>query len=170
MLRATGLSLMLVGLFPAAAVAAALNDGDADYLGVLSQKGTQMLFDIAKSEGAGNGSVSSHTDGAPNYCLERLRSDIGLITLEGDHLQSILAIARKMVDPSDEKTVRRFATMVAETVSRRVQPLRNDVTSIAEVCPADALTARTVTQALSLMDEFASVAASIAGRANMDEK
>jgi len=156
--------LLLIGLFPAAAKAAVLNDNDVEYLGVLSQKATQIIVDLLQSEDALDRSVGNHADIASAYCLEKLRNDMGLITLEGDHLQSVVAIARRMVDSTDQETVQRLAKIIAEAASRKVQPLRNDVNTITGICPTAALISAKVKQVLSFMDEFANVVDSIARR------
>lgn len=164
MIRATRLLLLLAVLVPVAAGAMTLNNSDAEYLGVLSQKGTQMIADIRESEDAVSRTVPNHAGVPSVYCLEKLRTDMGMITLEGDHLQSVVAIARQMVNPTDEEIVLRFAKITAEAALRNIQPLRNDVNAITGLCPAGPLISSKVTQILSFMDEFTDVVDAIARR------
>jgi hypothetical protein len=164
MARVMYLVLVLTGLFPVSAGAAFLSDSDVEYLGILGQKGTQIIADIAKGEDALDRRLANGSDLASAYCLEKLKNDMGLVTLEGDHLQSVVAIARRMVDPKDEEIALLFVKTIAAAALRKVQPLRNDVNTVSGVCPAGTLMSAKVTQVLSFMDEFANVVDSIAHR------
>jgi hypothetical protein len=165
MRRAIYLGVLLVGLLPAAAGASVLTDRDVEYLGILNQQGTQIIVDILQSEDALNGTPGNHSNIASTYCYEKLRYDMGLITQDGDHLQSVVVVARRMVDPKDEEIVRRFARIIAEATARRIPLLRNDVNSITETCTDDGVIYVKMKQVLSFLDDFANVAGSIAGRA-----
>jgi hypothetical protein len=162
--RAIYLLLLIIGIFPAAAGAAVLNESDFEYLSILSQKGTQIVLDILQSEDALNSGRGDRSEIALAYCLERLRNDMGQLTLEGDHLQSVVAIARRMVDPKDEEIAIRFAKIIAEATSRKVQLLRDDVRTIIDICPTGTTISANVRQVVSFADDFANVVDSIARR------
>jgi hypothetical protein len=166
MVQVITLLLLLAGCFPASAAAAAatvLNNSSAEYLSVLGQKGTQIVVDIVQSQDALNRSTGNSADVSSNLlALEKLRNDIRLITREGDHLQLVITIARKMGDPTDKETVLLFVKVIAEEAARTVQSVRNDVNAIAEVSPDGTLLAARAKQVLSFMDEFANAVESIA--------
>jgi len=162
--RAIYLVMLLTGLIPAAVGAALLSDGDLEYLGILNQKGTQIITGIVQREGALNRSAGDRSEVASAYCLEKLKNDVGLLTLEGDHLQSLAAIARRMVDSKDEEIAMIFAKTTAEASLRKVQLLRDDVGTITGMCPTGTGMSDNVKQVLSFMDEFANVVDSIARR------
>jgi hypothetical protein len=162
--RAIYLLLLIVGVFTAAADANVLNNSDFEYLSILIQKGTQIVVDIRQSDDALNSSPGARSEIVAAYCLERLRNDMEQLTLEGDHLQSVVAIARRMVDPKDEEITIRFVKTIAEAASRKVQPLRDDVRTIIDICPIGTAISANVRQVLSFMDDFANVVGSIARR------
>jgi hypothetical protein len=156
--------MLLTGLIPAAVGAALLSDGDFEYLGILNQKGTQIITGIVQREDALNRNSVDRSEVASAYCLEKLKNDVGLLTLEGDHLQSLAAIARRMVDSKDEEIAMIFARTTAEASLRKVQLLRDDVGTITGMCPTGTGTPDNVKQVLSFMDEFANVVDLIARR------
>jgi hypothetical protein len=163
--RAIYLCVLLAGLFPAAARASVITDRDIEYLGILNQQGTQIIVDILQSEDGLNGAHGDHPNISSTYCYEKLRHVMGLLTQDGDHLQSVVVVARRMVDPKDEEIVRRFAKLIAEATARRIPLFRNDVNSITETCTDDGVIYVKMKQVLSFLDDFANVAGSIAGRA-----
>jgi hypothetical protein len=152
------LLLLLTCLGPAAAATQILNNNNAEYLALLGQKGTQIIADIVQSEDVLKASTSNRPDVTLNLlALEKLRSDMRLMTVEGDHLQSVMTIARRMVDPTDRDTVLLFVKVIAEEASRSIPSLRHDVDAIAEASATGTPVAAKVKQVLSFMDEFASV-------------
>jgi len=157
------LLLLLTGLIPAAAATQVLNNSNAEYLALLGQKGTQIIADIVQSEDALKANASNLPDFVVNLiALEKLRNDMRLMTLEGDHLQSVITIARRMGDPADQDTVLLFVKVIAEEASRSVQSLRDDVNAIAGAGSAGTPVAAKVKQVLSFMDDFANVVDAIA--------
>jgi hypothetical protein len=90
-------ALLLTCFVPSTAATATLNNNNAEYLALLGQKGTQIIADIVRRE-----EVSRNAGNQPDVVLlltlEKLRNDVRLMTLEGDHLQSVIAIARRMGD------------------------------------------------------------------------
>jgi len=164
MVRGIYLLLVLTSLFPCAAEGTVLNDSDIEYLGILNQKGTQIIVNILQSENAIDMSLANRSDIASAYCLEKLKNNMGLMTLGGDHLQSVVAIARRMVDPKDKEIALLFAKIIVEATSRKVQPLRDDISTFIGVCPASTLISAKVKEVLSFMDEFENVVDSIGRR------
>jgi hypothetical protein len=148
------LLLLLISLVPAAATTQVLNNNNSEYLALLGQKGTQIIADILQSEDALKANASNRP------ALEMLRNDLRLMTLEGDHLQSVMTIALRMRDPADRETALLFVKVIAEEISRRVRPLRDDVNAIAATSGTPA--AERVQQVLFFMDEFANVVDAIA--------
>src|ERR1700728_4183360 len=88
--RAIYLCVLLAGLFPAAARASVITDRDIEYLGILNQQGTQIIVDILQSEDGLNGAHGDHPNISSTYCYEKLRHVMGLLTQDGDHLQSVV--------------------------------------------------------------------------------
>jgi hypothetical protein len=130
-------------------------------LALLGQKGTQIIADIVRRE-----EVSRNAGNQPDVVLlltlEKLRNDVRLMTLEGDHLQSVIAIAGRMSDPVDQETVLLFVRVIAEETLRSTRSLRTDISAVAEAGPAGAPAAEKAKQVLSFMDEFANVVDAIA--------
>jgi hypothetical protein len=157
------LLLLLTSLVPAAAATPVLNNNNAEYLALLGQKGTQIIADIVQSEDVLKASANNRADVASNLlALEKLRIHMRLMTLEGDHLQSVMTIARRMGDPTDRETVLLFVTVIAEEASRSVRSLRDDINVIAQASPTGTPAAAKVKQVLSFMDDFANVVDAIA--------
>jgi len=156
------LLLLLTGLIPAAAATQVLNNSNAEYLALLGQKGTQIIADIVQSEDALKANADRPDFVVNLIALEKLQNDMRLMTLEGDHLQSVITIARRMGDPADQDTVLLFVKVIAEEASRSVQSLRDDVNAIAGAGSAGTPVAAKVKQVLSFMDDFANVVDAIA--------
>jgi hypothetical protein len=160
------ISLLLVlvtGLIPTAGATQVLNNSNAEYLALLGQKGTQIIADIVESEDVLKVNARNRPELAANLlALEKLKNDMRLMTLEGDHLQSVITIARRMGDPADQETVLLFVKVIAEEASRRVQSSRDDVNAVAATGSAGTPVAAKVKQVLSFMDDFANIVDAIA--------
>jgi hypothetical protein len=157
------LLLLVTGLIPTAAATQVLSNSNAEYLALLGQKGTQIIADIVQSEDVLTANASNRSDVAANLlALEKMRNDMRLMTLEGDHLQSVITIARRMGDPADQEAVLLFVQVIAEEASRSVQSLRDDVNAIAGAGSAGTPVAAKMKQVLSFMDDFANIVDAIA--------
>jgi hypothetical protein len=157
------LLLLLTGLIPAAAATQVLSNSNAEYLALLGQRGTQIIADIVQSEDVLKASAGNRPElVADLLALEKLKNDMRLMTLEGDHLDSVITIARRMGDPADQETVLLFVKVIAEEASRRVQSMRDDVNAIAGAGSAGTPVVAKVKQVLSFMDDFANIVDAIA--------
>jgi hypothetical protein len=156
------LLFLLAGPIPAAAATQVLNGNNAEYLGLLGQKGTQIIADIVQSENVLKANANRPDFAANLLALEKLRNDMRLMTLEGDHLQSVITIARRMGDPADQETVLLFVKVIAEEAARSVQSLRDDVLAIAGAGAGGTPVVPKAKQVLSFMEDFANVVDAIA--------
>jgi len=156
------LLLLVTGLIPTAAATQVLSNSNAEYLALLGQKGTQIIADIVQSENVLKANANRPDFAANLLALEKLRNDMRLMTLEGDHLQSVITIARRMGDPADQEAVLLFVQVIAEEASRSVQSLRDDVNAIAGAGSAGTPVAAKMKQVLSFMDDFANIVDAIA--------
>ena len=162
MVHFISLLFLLASPIPAAAATQVLNNNNAEYLALLGQRGTQIIAEIVQSEDVLKESANRADLAANLLALEKLRNDMRLVTLEGDHLQSVITIARRMGDPADQETVLLFVKVIAEEASRSVQSLRVDVDAIAGAGSAGTPVAAKVKQVLSFMDDFANIVDAIA--------
>jgi hypothetical protein len=164
MARAVCVSLFLAAGLPAAATALALTDSDIEYLGILNQRGSQIVAEIVQNEDALGTSPADRRNIASTYCFERLRRDMEVITQDGDHLQSIGEVARKMTNPKDEETLQRLAQITAATTLRKLRSLHGDVGLIADVCPNEPKVNARKDEILSFMDDLAKALESISAK------